>query len=48
MIRKNADTKAWAEFEKYKAEQDRFYISDFDRSTKAMLDAKAKENVKIK
>jgi len=35
--RKDADTKALAEFEKYRIEQDRAYISDFDRSTKALL-----------
>jgi hypothetical protein len=41
--RKDADTKALAEFEKYRVEQDRTYISDFDRSTKAMLEAKPKK-----
>jgi hypothetical protein len=40
--RKDADTKALAEFEKYRVEQDRVYISDFDRSTKAMLEARPK------
>lgn len=35
--RKDADTKALAEFEKYRIEQDRTYISDFDRSTKGLL-----------
>ncbi len=35
--RKDADAKALAEFEKYRIEQDRTYISDFDRSTKKLL-----------
>ena len=35
--RKDADSKALAEFEKYRTEQDRTYISDFDRSTKKLL-----------
>ena len=41
--RKDADAKALAEFEKYRVEQDRAYISDFDRSTKALLEAKPKK-----
>ena len=35
--RKKADEKALAEFEKYRIEMDRTYISDFDRSTKALI-----------
>jgi len=35
--RKTADEKALAEFEKYRIEMDRAYISDFDRSTKALI-----------
>ena len=38
--RKDADAKALAEFETYRIEQDRSYISDFDRSTKRLLSAK--------
>lgn len=37
--RKDADAKALAEFGKFRTEQDRVYISDFDRSTKALLNA---------
>lgn len=40
--RKAADAKALAEFEKYRIEQDRTYISDFDRSTKKLLSTKPK------
>ena len=39
--RKDADTKALAEFEKYRIEQDRAFISDFDRSTKKLLGDKS-------
>ena len=45
--RKDADTKALAEFEKYRVEQDRAYLSDFDRSTKALLEAKPKKKGKV-
>ena len=38
--RKDADARALAEFETYRIEQDRRYISDFDRSTKRLLSAK--------
>lgn len=38
--RKDADAKALAEFETYRIEQDRSYISDFDRSTKRLLSSK--------
>lgn len=38
--RKDADAKALAEFERYRIEQDRAYVSDFDRSTKALIGAK--------
>lgn len=38
--RKDADAKALAEFETYRIEQDRSYVSDFDRSTKGLLSAK--------
>lgn len=38
--RKDADAKALAEFETYRIEQDRHYVSDFDRSTKRLLSAK--------
>ncbi len=40
--RKDADTKALAEFETYRIEQDRTAISDFDRSTKKLLGDKPK------
>ncbi|MCZ8269935.1 MAG: RhuM family protein [Beijerinckiaceae bacterium] len=46
--RKDADTKALAEFEKYRIEQDRTYISDFDRSTKKLLGDKPKADKKGK
>ena len=46
--RKDADTKALAEFEKYRVEQDRTYISDFDRSTKKLLGDKSKSKGKAK
>ena len=46
--RKDADTKALAEFEKYRVEQDRTYISDFDRSTKKLLGEKSKPKGKDK
>lgn len=35
--RQNANSKALEEFEKYRIEQDRAYISDFDKSVKAVL-----------
>ena len=38
--RKDADAKALAEFETYRIDQDRLYVSDFDRSTKRLLNAK--------
>lgn len=38
--RKDADAKALAEFETYRIDQDRHYVSDFDRSTKRFLSAK--------
>ncbi len=38
--RKDADAKALAEFEKFRVEQDRAYISDFDRSTKKLVSGK--------
>jgi len=40
--RKDADTKALAEFDKYRAERDRTYVSDFDRATKKLLGDKPK------
>lgn len=46
--RKDADTKALLEFEKYRVEQDRTYISDFDRSTKKLLGDKSKSKGKAK
>jgi hypothetical protein len=46
--RKDADTKALSEFEKYRVEQDRTYISDFDRSTKKLLGDKSKPKGKAK
>lgn len=46
--RKDADTKALAEFEKYRVEQDRTYISDFDRSTKKLLGDRSKSKGKAK
>jgi hypothetical protein len=46
--RKDADTKALSEFEKYRIEQDRTYISDFDRSTKKLLGDKSKSKGKAK
>lgn len=39
--RKDADAKARVEFETYRIEQDRHYVSDFDRSTKRLLGAKS-------
>jgi hypothetical protein len=44
--RKDADTKALAEFEKYRIEQDRTYISDFDRSAKKLLGDKPTRKAK--
>ena len=44
--RKDADAKALAEFEKYRIEQDRTYISDFDRSTKKLLSNSPKKKGK--
>ncbi|MCJ8507767.1 virulence RhuM family protein [Rhizobium lemnae] len=41
--RKDADAKALAEFEKYRIEQDRIYVSDFDRSTRELLKSKREE-----
>lgn len=46
VTRKDADTKALAEFEKYRIEQDRTAISDFDRSTKKLLGDKPKKKGK--
>ena len=46
VTRKDADTKALAEFEKYRIEQDRTYISDFDRSTKKLMGDKPKKKGK--
>ena len=46
--RKDADTMALAEFDKYRIEQDRTYISDFDRSTKKLLGDKSKTKGKAK
>lgn len=46
ITRKDADEKALAEFEKYRIEQDRVYVSDFDRSTKALLNGKPKAEPK--
>ena len=40
VTRKDADAKALAEFEKYRIEQDRAHISDFDRSTSKLLGGK--------
>jgi len=48
VTRKDADAKALAEFEKYRIEQDRTYISDFDRSTKKLLGDKPKADKKGK
>lgn len=41
--RKDADGKALAEFEKYRIEQDKAHVSDFDRVTKALLTGKPKK-----
>ena len=41
VTRKDADAKALAKFEKYRIEQDRAFISDFDRSTKKLLGDKS-------
>jgi hypothetical protein len=38
--RADADAKALAEFESYRIEQDKTYVSDFDRSTKSLLKGK--------
>ena len=46
VTKKSADDKALAEFEKYRVEQDRAYISDFDRSTKGLLTAPTKRGRK--
>lgn len=46
VTKKSADDKALAEFEKYRIEQDRAYISDFDRSTKGLLTASTKRGRK--
>lgn len=46
VTRKDADAKALAEFEKYRIEQDRIYISDFDRSTSRVLGDKPKSRGK--
>jgi hypothetical protein len=46
VTRKDADAKALAEFEKYRIEQDRTAISDFDRSTKKLLGDKPKKKGK--
>lgn len=46
VTKKSADDKALAEFEKYRVEQDRAYISDFDRSTKGLLSAPTKRGRK--
>ncbi len=40
--RNDADGKALQEFEKYRIEQDKAYVSDFDRATKALVTGKAK------
>ena len=40
---KQAETKALAEYEKYRAIQDKNYVSDFDREVKKILDAKKKK-----
>jgi hypothetical protein len=40
--RKDADMKALAEFERYRIEQDRALVSDFDKSTKTLLGGKTK------
>jgi hypothetical protein len=44
--RKDADGKALAEFEKYRIEQDKAHVSDFDRATKALLTGKPKTEAK--
>lgn len=46
VTRKDADAKALVEFEKYRIEQDRNTISDFDRSTKKLLSDKPKKKGK--
>jgi hypothetical protein len=43
VTRKDADNKALAEFERYRIEQDRALVSDFDKSTKGLLGAKPKK-----
>jgi hypothetical protein len=43
--RKDADSKALAEFEKFRIEQDKVYMSDFDRSTKVLLSGKPKSDL---
>lgn len=46
VTKKSADDKALAEFEKYRIEQDRAYISDFDRTTKGLLTSPTKRGRK--
>jgi hypothetical protein len=46
VTRKDADTKALAEFERYRIEQDRALVTDFDKSTKGLIAAKPKRDSK--
>lgn len=41
--RKDADTKALAEFERFRIEQDRAFVSDFDRSTRELMKTKRED-----
>lgn len=43
-----AGMKAFEEYEKYRKEQDKNYISDFDREVKKLLDDKKKKGLKDK
>lgn len=42
--RKVADARALAEFDKFRIDQDRAYVSDFDRSTKALISERPTAN----
>ena len=43
---KQAENKALKEYEKYRAEQDKNYISDFDREVKKLLNMNKKKGKK--
>lgn len=42
---KEVEKKALKEYEKYRLEQDRNYISDFDREVKKVLEAQKKKRI---